>query len=70
MTPPWVRLWMCSWANPPTCCLRASALPAWTWATAYYGALASRTSQVMAGELTLEQAFERMDSDIAEKVAQ
>ncbi len=48
----------------------ASALPAWKWASAYYGALASRTSQVMAGELTLDQAFERMDSDIAEKVAQ
>lgn len=48
----------------------AAALPAWKWASAYYGALASRTSQVMAGELTLDQAFERMNSDIAEKVAQ
>lgn len=48
----------------------AAALPAWTWASAYYNALVTRASQAMAGELTLDQAFERMDSDIAEKVAQ
>jgi len=46
----------------------ALALPAWKYASAYYGALATRTSQAMAGELTLDQAFSRMDSDIAEKV--
>lgn len=48
----------------------ALVLPAWKWASAYYGALVTRTSQAMAGELTLEEAFERMDSDIAEKVNQ
>lgn len=48
----------------------AAALPAWKWASAYYGALATRTSQAMAGELSLEEAFARMDSDIAESVAQ
>lgn len=46
----------------------ALALPAWKYASAYYGALATRTSQAMAGELTLDEAFTRMDSDIAEKV--
>lgn len=48
----------------------AAALPAWPWASAYYNALVTRTSQVMAGEMTLEEAFGRMDSDIAEKVAE
>jgi alpha-1,4-digalacturonate transport system substrate-binding protein len=48
----------------------AQALPAWKWADAYYAALVTRTSQVMAGELSLEEAFERMDQDIADQVAQ
>ena len=48
----------------------ANALPAWKWASAYYGALVNRISQVMAGELTLDEAYERMNTDIAEQVAQ
>ena len=40
------------------------ALPAWNWADAYYGALVTRISQVMAGELTLDEAFARIDEDI------
>ncbi len=48
----------------------ADALPAWKWSNAYYGALVTRTSQAMAGELTLDQAFERMNGDIAEQVKQ
>ena len=48
----------------------AKALPAWKWATAYYTALVTRTGQAMAGEMSLEDAFARMDSDIAEQVAQ
>lgn len=48
----------------------AAALPAWKWSSTYYNALVTRTSQVMAGEMTLDEAFERMDSDIAEKVAE
>ncbi len=48
----------------------ANALPAWKWGTAYYGALVNRISQVMAGELTLDEAWARIDSDIAEQVAQ
>ena len=38
------------------------------WATPYYGALVTRVSQVMAGELTLDDAFARIDEDIAAKV--
>lgn len=47
----------------------ADALPAWVWGNAYYGALVTRISQVMAGELTLEQARPLIDADIAEQVA-
>jgi alpha-1,4-digalacturonate transport system substrate-binding protein len=48
----------------------ADALPPWKWASAYFGALVTRTSQVMAGELSLEDAYARMDQDIADQVAQ
>ncbi len=48
----------------------ASKLSAWKWSDAYYGALVTRTSQAMAGELTLDQAFTRMNEDIAEQVKQ
>lgn len=48
----------------------AQALPAWDWANAYYGTLSTRISQVMAGELTLEEAYARMDQDIQEQVTQ
>ena len=48
----------------------ADALPAWKWASAYYGALVTRISQVMAGELTLDDAWPRIDQDIADKVSQ
>lgn len=47
----------------------ASALPSWKWASAYYGALVNRISQVMAGEMTLDEAVAKIDSDIAEQVA-
>ena len=47
----------------------ADALPAWKWANAYYGVLVTRISQAMAGEITLEQARELMDRDIADAVA-
>jgi alpha-1,4-digalacturonate transport system substrate-binding protein len=48
----------------------ADALPAWKWGTAYYGALATRISQVMAGEMSLDEAWLKIDQDIADKVAQ
>jgi alpha-1,4-digalacturonate transport system substrate-binding protein len=47
----------------------AAALPSWKWASAYYGAMANRISQVMAGEMALDEAFAKIDSDIAEQVA-
>lgn len=48
----------------------SDALPAWKWASAYYGALVTRISQVMAGELSLDDAWGKIDQDIADKVAQ
>lgn len=47
----------------------AGALPGWKWASAYYGALVTRISQVMAGELALADSFAKMDEDIAKSVA-
>lgn len=46
----------------------ADKLPAWKWANAYYGALVTRVSQVMAGEITLDEARMLMDGDIADQV--
>jgi alpha-1,4-digalacturonate transport system substrate-binding protein len=46
----------------------AQRLPAWKWGSAYYGALVTRISQVMAGELSLDDAWARIDGDIAETV--
>lgn len=46
----------------------ALKLPGWAWSDTYYGALVSRVAQVMAGELTVEEAYQRIDQDIAEKV--
>ena len=48
----------------------ADALPSWKWSNAYYGALVTRLSQVMAGEMKLDDAWARIDQDIADKVAQ
>ncbi len=47
----------------------ADALPAWKWSNAYYGALVTRVSQVMAGEISLDEARTLMDQDIADQVA-
>jgi alpha-1,4-digalacturonate transport system substrate-binding protein len=48
----------------------AEQMPAWLWANAYYGVLTTRISQVMAGELTLDEAYERMNRDLADQVEQ
>ncbi len=48
----------------------ANALPAWKWASAYYGALVTRVSQVMADALTLDEAWVKIDQDISDKVAE
>jgi alpha-1,4-digalacturonate transport system substrate-binding protein len=46
----------------------ADALPAWVWGNAYYGALVTRVSQVMAGEISLDEARGLIDRDIADQV--
>ncbi|WP_332717246.1 ABC transporter substrate-binding protein [Pelagibacterium mangrovi] len=46
----------------------SDAMPAWVWANAYYGAIVTRISQVMAGELDIEQARSMIDSDVADQV--
>lgn len=51
-----------------TTAVEALKLPAWKYAGSYYGALVSRVSQVIAGELTLDDAYARINSDMAEKV--
>lgn len=48
----------------------ASALPAWKWGSVYYGALVTRISQVMAGEMPLADAYGKIDEDIKAKVAE
>lgn len=48
----------------------AAALPAWKWGSVVYGALVTRISQVMAGELQLADAFVKIDEDIQAKVAE
>lgn len=48
----------------------AGALPAWHWGSIYYGALVTRLSQVMAGELSLEEAYDRIDEDVKAQVAE
>ena len=46
----------------------ALKLPGWRWSDAYYSALVSRVSQAVAGELSLEDAYKRIDEDVAAKV--
>ncbi len=46
----------------------ALKMPAWKWAGSYYGALVSRVSQAIAGEMTLDEAYNRINSDMADKV--
>jgi alpha-1,4-digalacturonate transport system substrate-binding protein len=46
----------------------ALKLPGWQWSDAYYSALVGRVSQVVAGELSLEDAYKRVDEDVAAKV--
>lgn len=46
----------------------AQKLPGWRWSDTIYGALVTRVSQVVAGELPLDEAFGRIDADIAAKV--
>jgi alpha-1,4-digalacturonate transport system substrate-binding protein len=46
----------------------ARKLPGWHWSDTVYGALVTRVSQAAAGEMKLDEAFSRIDADIAAKV--
>ena len=46
----------------------AQKLPGWYWSDTFYGALVTRVSQAAAGEMKLDEAFTRIDADIAAKV--
>lgn len=48
----------------------ALKLPGWKWSDAVYSAIVARVSQVIAGELTLDEAYARIDDDVAAKVAE
>ena len=42
----------------------AAAIPGWRWGSLVQGALVNRISQVIAGELTLDEAYGRIDQDV------
>jgi alpha-1,4-digalacturonate transport system substrate-binding protein len=46
----------------------AQKMPGWRWSDTMYGAIVTRTAQAVAGEMTAEEAFTRIDSDVADKV--
>ena len=46
----------------------ALKLPGWRWSDTVYAALVTRMGQVLAGELKIDDAFTRIDADIAQKV--
>ncbi|MFB2605648.1 carbohydrate ABC transporter substrate-binding protein, partial [Rhizobium phaseoli] len=46
----------------------AMKLPGWKWSDAYYSAIVARISQVIAGEMKLDDAYARIDEDIKAKV--
>lgn len=47
---------------------QAYKIQGWKWNQAVWGAWVSRLSQTMAGEMSLKDAFARIDSDVAQKV--
>ena len=46
----------------------ALKLPGWRWSDTVYAALVTRVGQTLAGEMKIEDAFTRIDADIAQKV--
>jgi alpha-1,4-digalacturonate transport system substrate-binding protein len=46
----------------------ALKLPAWRWADTVYAAIVTRIGQTLAGEMSVEDAFARIDADVAQKV--
>ena len=55
-------------AATKTTSAEALKMPSWRWSDTVYGALVSRVGQAIAGELSLDDAFARIDADIATKV--
>lgn len=47
----------------------AKALPGYKWADAIYAVTITRLGQVVAGEITLDQAYERIGDDIKQRMA-
>ncbi|WP_309083580.1 ABC transporter substrate-binding protein [Chelativorans sp.] len=48
----------------------ANRLPAWQWANVSYAAIITRLGQVVAGEMSLEDAYQRIQEDIDQQVAE
>nr|WP_117196321.1 ABC transporter substrate-binding protein [Rhizobium terrae] len=46
----------------------ALKLPGWRWSDTVYAAIVTRVGQTLAGELKIDDAFTRIDADIAQKV--
>ncbi len=46
----------------------ALKLPGWRWSDTVYAALVTRVGQTLAGEMKIDDAFTRIDADIAQKV--
>jgi len=46
----------------------ALKLPGWRWSDTVYAAIVTRVGQTLAGEMKIEDAFARIDADIAQKV--
>ncbi len=46
----------------------AKKMPGWFWSDTIYAALVARVGQAAAGEMKLDEAFKRIDADIAAKV--
>jgi alpha-1,4-digalacturonate transport system substrate-binding protein len=48
----------------------ALKMQAWRWSSAVFAAVVSRLSQAIAGEMSLDDAYARIDSDVKAKVAE
>ena len=48
----------------------AKRMPSYKWADAIYAATITRMGQVVAGEITLDDAYARIPDDIAQKIAE
>jgi len=48
----------------------ANRMPAWDWANISYAAIITRLGQVVAGEMSLEDAYDRIEDDIDQQVSE